>query len=153
MNPQEQEQPELYSVETSCLKARVLLPIAQVQVRQLSPAALAYLGDAVYELYIRTHCLVPPSRLASYHRQVISHVRAESQALYLRLLQPQLTPAELEILRQGRNAVQRRPRRLNPVTYQQATSFEALIGYLYLTDPPRLDQLFQSLDLEATESD
>lgn len=146
MNPQ-----ELPAVEAGQHPARVLIP--QVQVQQLSPAALAYLGDAVYELYVRTYCLLPPSRLQSYHRRVVSHVRAETQANYLRSLQPHLSAAESEILRQGRNAVSGRPKRLDPATYQQATSFETLIGYLYLTNPQRLDEILQFLNLDPVKSD
>ncbi len=116
------------------------------QVRQLSPAALAYLGDAVYELYIRTDCLLPPKRLQSYHNQVVSQVRAESQANSLKTLQPYLTEAELEVLRRGRNASPKGPkRRVEPEVYQQATSLETLMGYLYLTDPQRLMELLTHL--------
>lgn len=135
-------------VELKQYLANRLLPLSAVQVRQLSPAALAYLGDAVYELYIRTYCLLPPKRLQSYHQDVVAHVRAETQAHYLRSLQPYLTDLEQEILRQGRNATSGIPRRVDPVTYQQATSLETLIGYLYLSDPQRVDQLFQHLELD-----
>lgn len=114
--------------------------------KQASPAALAYLGDAVYELYVRARYLVPPKRLQDYHAQVVSHVRAESQALQLRLLQPHLTAAEQDILRRGRNAASTKSKRADPKTYQQATSLETLIGYLYLTNPQRLFQLLTYLD-------
>lgn len=127
---------------------RVPPSLSSAQIRQVSPDALAYLGDAVYELYIRTHYLLPPSRLQAYHRKVVAHVRAETQARHLRSLQPHLTNAELEILRQGRNSASGGPRRVDPVIYQQATSLEVLVGYLYLTDPQRLDQLFQQLELD-----
>jgi ribonuclease-3 family protein len=117
-------------------------------IQRLSPASLAYLGDAVYELYIRTCYLLPPRRLGDYHQQVVSQVRAESQAKTLRSLEPYLTASELEILRRGRNAATGHPRRLDPKIYQQATSLETLLGYLYLTDPQRLTQLLAHLDLE-----
>lgn len=112
----------------------------------LSPASLAYLGDAVYELYARTRCLLPPKRVADYHRQVVAQVRAETQAECLRSLEPHLTEAEREIVRRGRNAATGGPRRLSPELYQQATSLETLIGYLYLQDPQRLQQLLAILD-------
>ncbi len=114
---------------------------------QLSPAFLAYLGDAVYELYVRTYYLLPPRRLANYHDQVVSFVRAETQAALLESLNPYLTDAEREIVRRGRNAATGRPRRLSPELYQQATSLETLIGYLYLHNPPRLNQLLEKLNL------
>jgi ribonuclease III family protein len=113
------------------------------EIQQLSPAALAYLGDAVYELYIRTQCLFPRSRLRDYHHRVVTHVRAEAQALYLGLLLSHLTPQEQEILRQGRNAASAGPKRVDPEVYQQATSLETLLGYLYLTNPPRLRTLLK----------
>lgn len=128
-------------------------PLSLADIQRISPAALAYLGDAVFELFVRTHCLLPPSRLQAYHRQVISHVRAEAQAHYLRSLLPQLTAAEQNILRQGRNAATGGPKRLDPATYQQATSLETLLGYLYLTDPQRLHQLLQQLAAIITASD
>ena len=117
-------------------------------IQRVSPASLAYLGDAVYELYIRTCYLLPPRRLGDYHQQVVSQVRAESQAKTLRSLEPYLTASELEILRRGRNAATGHPRRLNPKIYQQATSLETLLEYLYLTDPQRLTQLLAHLELD-----
>ncbi len=118
------------------------------QIEQISPASLAYLGDAVYELYIRTFYLLPPRRLCDYHHQVVAQVRAESQANTLRVLKPYLTDPELEILRRGRNAATGSPRRLEREIYQQATSLETLIGYLYLTDLQRLTQLLAYLELD-----
>ncbi|HBB35510.1 MAG TPA: Mini-ribonuclease 3 [Cyanobacteria bacterium UBA8803] len=118
------------------------------QIQQVSPASLAYLGDAVYELYIRTRYLVPPKRLCDYHNQVVAQVRAESQANTLRMLEPHLSTAELEILRRGRNAATGSTRRINPKIYQQATSLETLLGYLYLTDIQRLTQLLAYLELD-----
>jgi ribonuclease-3 family protein len=119
--------------------------LALAEVQRLSPAALAYVGDAVYELFVRTHCLLPPQRLAAYHNWVVPQVRAEAQANYLEQLLPQLLPEEKEIIRRGRNAAGKGPQRLDPAIYQQATGFEALLGYLYLTQPQRLRSLLQQL--------
>jgi ribonuclease III family protein len=120
------------------------------RLNQVSPAALAYVGDAIYELYIRTHYLLPPKRVQVYHEQVVAQVRAESQAQYLRSLQPHLTDTELEILKRGRNAASKGPKRLDPDIYQQATSLETLLGYLYLADPSRLVDLLAKLELKET---
>jgi ribonuclease III family protein len=117
---------------------------------QLSPAALAYVGDAIYELYIRTRHLLPPKRIQVYHEQVVAQVRAESQAAYLRSLLPHLTDVELEVLKRGRNAAPRGPKRLSPEIYQQATSLETLLGYLYLTDQERLMALLSQLQPEPS---
>ncbi|WP_071516138.1 ribonuclease III domain-containing protein [Geitlerinema sp. PCC 9228] len=122
------------------------------QIQQLSPAALAYLGDAVYELYVRSLYLFPPKQQQLYHQQVVTQVRAETQARYLEILQPFLNEGELEIIRRGRNAATGKPRRLNRKIYQQASSLETLIGYLYLQDRQRLQQLLSQLDFPPIES-
>lgn len=119
--------------------------LAFSEIQRLSPTALAYVGDAVYELFVRTHFLLPPQRLATYHHCVVAQVRAEAQADCLAQLNPQLLPEEQDIVRRGRNAAGKGPQRLDPVIYQQATGFEALLGYLYLTQPQRLRDLLQHL--------
>lgn len=120
---------------------------------QLSPAALAYLGDAVYELYIRSHYLFPPKRQKIYHHKVVEQVRAEAQARHLQFLEPYLSSSELEIVRRGRNATFGKPKRIHPTIYRQATSLETLVGYLYLSDPLRLTELLGKLDLEPLGSE
>lgn len=137
-------------VNKLCQAVPELLSLTDGQLQQISPAALAYLGDAVYELYVRSHYLLPPKRSQAYHRLVVAQVRAETQALHLRSLTPHLNSTELEIIRRGRNAVTKHPKRVQPEIYQQATSLETLIGYLYLTDCQRLYHLLQQLPLETT---
>lgn len=122
------------------------------QLQRLSPAALAYLGDAVYELHMRIYYLMPPKRLQAYHHQVVAQVRAESQARQLQELQPHLTAGELELLRRGRNAATKHPRRLEPQVYQEATSLETLLGYLYVCDRQRLHELLAKLNLDSVPS-
>jgi ribonuclease-3 family protein len=134
----------------SLLASTFQLPqqISVSQVQQISPAALAYVGDAIYELYVRMFYLMPLQRPDTYHRLVVAQVRAEKQALHLRSLLPHLRDSELDIVRRGRNAATARSKRVDPEIYQQATSLESLIGYLYLTDFPRLTELLQKLHLE-----
>jgi ribonuclease III family protein len=115
-------------------------------VQQIPPASLAYLGDAVYELHMRTRLLLPLKRSHDYHQEVVAVVRAEAQAQQLQKLLPLLTTTELEWLKRGRNAAGAGPRRLDPSIYQQATGLETLVGYLYLTDPDRLRELLAALD-------
>ncbi|MEM8805534.1 MAG: ribonuclease III domain-containing protein [Cyanobacteria bacterium P01_G01_bin.38] len=117
-----------------------------LQIQSLSPIALAYVGDAVYELYIRTQLLWPPQRPQAYHDAVVTQVRAEQQATSLERLQPYLNEIEQAMVRKGRNAAPKRQRRVRADTYQRATSFETLIGYLYLTDPSRLFELLNQLN-------
>lgn len=122
-----------------------LRTVTTPELQRLSPAALAYLGDGVYELYVRSRYLLP-QRAQNYHRRVVAQVRAESQALQLARILPYLTPKELDMVRRGRNAVKKCPKRLAPEIYQQATSLETLIGYLYLQDMNRLMELFGKFD-------
>jgi ribonuclease III family protein len=127
----------------------ILDPVDPQAIKQIPPVALAYLGDAVYELYIRRRYLLPPRRQSDYHNQVVARVKAEAQAAGLQTLLPNLTPTELEILRQGRNAASGGPKRLAPAIYQQATALETLFGYLYLTDIERLKVLLAELEGEV----
>ena len=130
--------------------AMTLPPLSIAQIQQLSPAALAYLGDAVYELFVRRQYLYPPQRLHAYHQQVVSQVRAETQAMHLATLNPYLTELETEWVRKGRNAALTRSRRADAASYQQASGLETLIGYLYLTNSPRLMELLSLLDFPST---
>lgn len=123
-------------------------PLASSAIQSLSPAALAYLGDAIYELYMRTQYLLPPTRLRDYHQQVVRCVRAETQAAFVKGLMPHLTPEETRILKQGRNAATGQPKRLSLEVYQYATALETLVGYLYLTDTQRLHELLGRFCLE-----
>ena len=122
------------------------------QIERLSPIALAYIGDAVFELYVRTMFLMPPKRMANYHNQVVTQVRAESQAIHLSTLLPHLLDSEKEILRRARNASTAKPRRLPRQTYQQATGFEALVGYLHITNRTRLQELLSKLNFELIDN-
>ncbi len=144
---QGQSQPQTESEDevTLCCSLIFSLRVKSSSLKQLSPTALAYLGDAVYELYFRSLFLLPPKRIAKYCDKVVSKVRAETQALYLQKIEPYLTPTEQEIVRRGRNATKGIPKRLEPEIYRQATSLETLIGYLYLQDPSRLQFLFSLL--------
>lgn len=154
MTSDEQEHPGVLdaSLASSLLGVLVSQPVTLAQVQRLSPSALAYLGDAVYELQVRRCYLLPPRKLEVYHQQVVAQVRAESQANSLRSLQPHLTELELDILKRGRNAAYNRPKRVDPEIYQQATSLETLVGYLYLTDPKRLLELFSHLELSPPQN-
>lgn len=123
------------------------------EIRRLSPSAMAYIGDAVYELYVRLHFLMPPKRLKRYHDQVVEWVRAEHQSQQLQVIESLLTPDELDWVRRGRNATSKSPRRIDLETYQRATGFESLIGYLYLTNPTRLTELLQHLSITSPRED
>ncbi|MDV3353695.1 Mini-ribonuclease 3 [Leptolyngbyaceae cyanobacterium CCMR0082] len=120
------------------------------QVQSVPPIALAYIGDAVFELYVRMQFLWPPQRIQMFHQQVVSQVKAEQQAAYLEQLTPHLRDVEADIVRRGRNATSKAPRRLSAKIYRQSTAFEALVGYLYITDQPRLCELLKNLSVTST---
>ncbi|MGA1131991.1 MAG: Mini-ribonuclease 3 [Prochlorotrichaceae cyanobacterium] len=122
------------------------------QVLQLSPGVLAYIGDAVYELYVRSTLLFPVKPIDRYHRQVVTQVCAAGQVEQLSRWLNYLDESEKEIVRRGRNAAVGASRKANPQQYRKATGLEALVGYLYLTNPDRLQQLWQYLDFSGESS-
>ncbi len=134
----------------SSLSASLQPSLSLADVQRISPSALAYLGDAVYEMYVRQLFIFPPQRIQSYHQQVVSWVRAESQAKTLDRLLVHLSESELAIVKRGRNSSPQRLKRVDPEIYQKATALETLVGYLHLTDGARLMMLFQTIakDLE-----
>ncbi len=119
--------------------------LSKAQLGMLAPVSLAYIGDAVFELYVRSRLLLPAQRIRDYHDQVVNQVKAEQQSCYVDMLIPHLTDEEKQVLRRGRNATSGRHRRAAARSYQKATGFEALIGFLYLSDQPRLLSLLNRL--------
>lgn len=105
-------------------------------IRSYSPLALAYIGDAVYDLLIRTEIVAKGNcQVNKYHKQVSSIVKAESQAQLMHVLLDELTEQEHDIYRRGRNANSyTKAKNATMGNYHRATGFEALLGYLYLTE-------------------
>lgn len=119
------------------------------EINLLSPLTWAYVGDCVYELYIRTN-LVNTTNLKPHklHIETIKYVKAKSQAEMLTKIHDKLTDEEKDIVRRGRNAKNHHlPKNSNVQEYSHATAFEALIGYLYLTR--RFQRLKEILDLDV----
>ena len=113
----------------------------------LPPLVLAYIGDAVFELYVRLRLITQLQTMNQLHEHAVRHVKAASQSEFLAILQPHLTEDEERIMRRGRNAKETVPRRANPVEYRRSTGFEALLGYLYLTGKnQRLKELLALLE-------
>lgn len=107
------------------------------------PRALAFLGDAVFEIYLREMAVKRGlSQSRDLHDFTIQRARAEGQVSLLHRIMPHLTEAEQEIIRQGRNLPVSSARRSGQSAYRQATGFEALLGALYLTDQKRLEELW-----------
>ncbi|MBT9139971.1 MAG: Mini-ribonuclease 3 [Dehalococcoidia bacterium] len=110
----------------------------------LPPLLLAYVGDAVFELYVRQKLIndkvLPINRL---HKKATEIVRAGGQDAILRQIELHLTEEEADIVRRGRNTKGRVPKNADMATYRRATGFEALLGWLYLNgSQERLSQLF-----------
>ncbi len=116
----------------------------ETEVNLMSPLTWAYVGDSVYEVFIRTH-LVETTKLKPHklHIEAIKYVKAKAQAEKLEELQEILTDKEKEIVRRTRNTENHHlPKNANPADYMYATAFEGLIGYLYLTDQKeRLEEI------------
>lgn len=105
------------------------------EVKLMQPLVWAYIGDSVYELYIRTN-LVNNTHLNPHklHIETIKYVKAKAQAETLNKIYDELTTEEKEVVRRGRNAENHHlPKNANLAEYSHATAFEALIGYLYLS--------------------
>lgn len=107
-----------------------------------SPLVLAYLGDAVFDLYIRTRItgLNPDGSVHSLHKKAIAYVNCKSQSDILEAIRDELTEEESDIVRRGRNAKSGTiPKNANISEYKRATGFETLLGYLYIkNDSARL---------------
>ena len=93
---------------------------------------LAYLGDTVYDLYVRRRLVVTGGRMKDLHRAAVSQVRASAQSEALTRIEAILTEEEQGVVRRARNAKQSVPKSATPGEYHRATAFEALLGFLYL---------------------
>lgn len=116
-------------------KLKEALELHEVDVRSYSPLALAYIGDAVYELLIRTRVMNRGSmQVSKMHRKTASLVKAGAQAAMARLLTEEFTEDELAVYKRGRNAHSATSAKNATIgEYRTATGLEALVGYLYLT--------------------
>ena len=109
-----------------------------------SPLALAFVGDGVYELFVRTRLAIEGNaQAAKLHVRAIRFVKAKAQARSAHLLADKLTEQETAIYKRGRNAKsQTVPKHAELADYRAATGLEALFGYLYLKgEQQRLDEL------------
>ena len=123
-------------METNLIQLKELFHLEDQDLRSYSPLTLAYIGDGVYELIIRTILVkkgnCPVNRL---HKKASSLVKAGAQSAIMEVIEEELTPEELSVYRRGRNA--HSPTMAKHATmadYRRATAFEALMGYLYLKE-------------------
>ncbi len=110
----------------------------------MNTTALAFLGDAVYETYVRNHLVRTMKADADkLHRAAVKYVRAEAQAQAMKQLLSGLSEEEMGLVKRARNKkISTKPKNADPVLYKWATAFEALIGYLYLAgDMVRMEEI------------
>ena len=121
----------------------------KIDVNQMSPLVWAYIGDSVYEQYIReylvTNTKYKPHKL---HMEETKYVKAGAQAEILKKLETELTDEELDIVRRTRNTQNHHlPKNASVTEYMYSTAFEGLIGYLYLTgQKERLKELLDKIE-------
>ena len=108
--------------------------LSDVNPNELAPLILAHIGDAIYEVVIRTITLSKGNRaIEKVHKDATKYVNAKAQAEIIEKIQPLLTEEELNIYKRGRNAKSNTKAKNASITdYRKATGFEALMGYLYL---------------------
>ena len=103
---------------------------------------LAHLGDSVYELFVREYTISLTQNIKKLHKLTVSLVNAEFQANLLEQIESILSEEELEIVRRGRNIPVTTSKRINHKLHRVATALEALLGWLYLQDRNRLEEVF-----------
>ncbi len=121
---------------------------ADVDYRNLSGLSLAFIGDAVYELFIRKYILSKgEARVKDLHKDTVRLVNADFQADMTDVLMPYLREDEISVFKRGRNAhAGHTPKNKSEAQYHKSTGFEALVGYLYLKkDFERLDFIFSEV--------
>ena len=120
--------------------------INSVDAGSLSSLPLAYVGDAVFELFVRTKLVGSGKKVRDLHRDATKFVKASAQSQILKQLEPGLLERERDIVRTARNAkVNTVPKNANIMDYHYSTGFEALLGFLYLTgQAERLEELMEA---------
>lgn len=132
-------------------------PWEKQEVRRLNPLVLAYIGDAIYEIYVRKYLILTQKTLVNQlHKSAIQFVKAESQSFIIHHIMGDLTQEEQIILKRGRNSKsQTIPKHADVSDYRYATGFEALIGYLYLIGEEKrlMNMIAKSIELIQNKLD
>ncbi|WP_368489111.1 Mini-ribonuclease 3 [Clostridium sp. BJN0013] len=119
----------------------------KIDIRQLNPLTLAFVGDAVYDVLVRTYLVNKFQNMSVHnlHVRAIKFVKAHSQSEIIKRLEKQLSEEELYFFKRGRNAKSGTvPKNADIQEYRFATGFETLVGFLYLTGEfDRLNYLFE----------
>lgn len=109
--------------------------------KELNIKNYAHIGDAVYEVFIREKTIMMTSNLSKLHKLTVSYVNAGFQTELLEKLTPFLTDAELELSRRARNIPISSSRRTDRALHASATSLEVVLGYNYVHNKKRFDEL------------
>lgn len=121
--------------------------LSKEDIAMLSPLQLAYIGDAVYELLVRTYLLKENIPVKKLHNTTINYVKAKAQAQAIHALDEKLSDEEKRLVKKGRNAKSKSmPKNADMLDYKYATGLETLFGYLYLNrDDMRIKELFEEV--------
>lgn len=116
----------------SCMQE--IFGLHEVDIKEYSPLTLAYIGDSIYDLIIKTMVVNQGNRqVQKLHKEVSSLVQASAQSAMMRAVQEYLTEEERAVYKRGRNAKSVSPAKNQSLTdYRRATGFEAVMGFLYL---------------------
>lgn len=126
----------------------MMIPIPAEDIREIPTSALAYVGDAVYELFVRTRIVAQNGGQSGVlHRKAVKYVSAPAQAKAIRVLHDELSEEEQNIFRRGKNGHQgSMAKNASPADYKYATGLETLIGYLYIDGrEERLNELLHRI--------
>lgn len=129
------------------LKFLEIKDYSEAEVREFNPLALAYIGDAAFEILVRSEILDVRKNPNKLHRESIRYVRAKGQRELFEKIEDKLTEDEYKIFKRGRNAKSHTvPKNADPIDYRIATGVEALFGYLYLLKRyERIRDLFKEM--------
>ena len=134
----------------------ILMPLPERDVNRIGPTQLAFVGDIVYELHVRSRYLWPSRRTSDLQSIVVAAVNADAQSKVLASLTESfpLTEKEQGVLSRGRNTKSgSRGKKKNAATYQDSTAFEALIGYMYMEDEIRCFEMLNWIRREQRDLD
>lgn len=140
-------------MEASLKKFKELFELENTDIRTYSPLTLAYIGDAIYELVIRTILVEKGNtQVNKLHQRASRLVKASAQSAIIEKLKPHLTDEEMGVFKRGRNAKSfTMAKNASMSDYRRATGFEALMGYLYLTE--QWDRMLELIKIGITEGE
>lgn len=118
-------------------------PLDRATLMEIPIRSLAHLGDAVCKLFETERWILSGSTAKTAHTRVTSRINNVAQAQFLHQIEAELTEAELDIVRRARNLKSAGYRKIDRGLYRRATAFEALVGYLYLSDRERLELILE----------